>query len=63
MLDQMDEEFGGIGNLVKEDIRNDLRNAYTNKDLKGLKVEHSLVNTFFNNRNTFIRLWRFKYLF
>lgn len=46
MLDQMDEEFGGIGNLVKEDIRNDLKNAYTNKDLRGLKVEHSLVNTF-----------------
>ncbi|OXU31548.1 hypothetical protein TSAR_003523 [Trichomalopsis sarcophagae] len=44
MLDQMDEEFGGIGNLVKEDIRNDLNNAYTNKDLRGLKVEHSLNN-------------------
>ncbi|XP_008215336.1 U4/U6.U5 tri-snRNP-associated protein 1 isoform X1 [Nasonia vitripennis] len=44
MLDQMDEAFGGIGDLVKEDIHNDLKNAYTNKDLKGLKVEHSLNN-------------------
>ncbi|XP_034947185.1 U4/U6.U5 tri-snRNP-associated protein 1 [Chelonus insularis] len=43
LLDQLDEEFG-IGNLVKEEVRNERHTAYTNKDLKGLKVEHDLEN-------------------
>ncbi|EGI69959.1 PREDICTED: U4/U6.U5 tri-snRNP-associated protein 1 [Acromyrmex echinatior] len=41
MLDQLDEEFG-IGNLVKEEIYTARNTAYTEKDLKGLKVEHNL---------------------
>ncbi|CAK9812243.1 U4/U6.U5 tri-snRNP-associated protein 1 [Anthophora quadrimaculata] len=39
MLDQLDEEFG-IGNLVKEEIHAARNTAYTEKNLKGLKVEH-----------------------
>ncbi|RLU22233.1 hypothetical protein DMN91_004511 [Ooceraea biroi] len=41
MLDQLDEEFG-IGNLVKEEIHSARNTAYTEKDLKGLKVEHNI---------------------
>lgn len=41
LLEELDQEFG-IGNLVEEEIRHDRRNAYTAKDLKGIKVEHSL---------------------
>lgn len=43
LLDQMDQEFG-IGDLVKEEVRNERRNAYTDKDLMGLRVEHNLVS-------------------
>jgi hypothetical protein len=53
MLDQMDEEFG-IGNLVKEEVHNDMKNAYTDKDLKGLKVEHNLVCIYIFKYNMFI---------
>lgn len=42
----MDEEFG-IENIVKEDVRNELKNAYTAKNLKGLRVEHNLVCYYF----------------
>lgn len=42
-LDQLDEEFG-IGDLVKEEVRNDRRAAYSDKDLRGLKVEHNIVS-------------------
>lgn len=41
MLDQLDEEFG-IGNLVKEEIHAARNTAYTEKNLKGLKVEHNI---------------------
>lgn len=41
MLDQLDEEFG-IGNLVKEEIHAARNMAYTEKNLKGLKVEHNI---------------------
>lgn len=43
MLDQLDEEFG-IGNLVKEEMHTARNAAYTEKDLKGLKVEHNIVS-------------------
>lgn len=43
MLDQLDEEFG-IGNLVKEEIHTVRNTAYTEKNLKGLKVEHNVVS-------------------
>lgn len=41
-MDQLDEEFG-VANLVEEEIRQDRLQAYTSKDLRGLKVEHSLA--------------------
>lgn len=41
MLDQLDEEFG-IGNLLKEEIHISRNSAYTEKDLKGLIVEHDI---------------------
>lgn len=43
MLDQLDEAFG-IGNLVKEEIHTTRNTAYTQKDLKGLTVEHNAVS-------------------
>lgn len=43
MLDQLDEEFG-IGNLVKEEMHTARNAAYTEKDLKGLTVEHNIVS-------------------
>lgn len=43
MLDQLDEEFG-ISNLVKEEMHSARSTAYTQKDLKGLKVEHNIVS-------------------
>lgn len=39
----MDEEFG-LDNLIQEEVKNDLKNAYSDRDLKGLKVEHNLVS-------------------
>lgn len=50
MLDQMDQEFG-IGDLVKEEVRHERRNAYTHKDLTGLRVEHNLVSFLSNYKN------------
>lgn len=47
MLDQLDEEFG-IGNLVKEEIHAARNTAYTEKNLKGLKVEHNIVSIYIN---------------
>lgn len=41
MLDQLDEEFG-IGDLLKEQIHISRNLAYTEKDLKGLTVEHDI---------------------
>lgn len=46
MLDQLDEEFG-IGNLLKEEIHISRNLAYTEKDLKGLTVEHDIVSNHF----------------
>ncbi|KAJ8687858.1 hypothetical protein QAD02_023653 [Eretmocerus hayati] len=43
LLDQMDEEFG-IDNLVREEVSHERRNAYTDRDLRGLRVEHNLDN-------------------
>ncbi|XP_058792754.1 U4/U6.U5 tri-snRNP-associated protein 1 isoform X2 [Phymastichus coffea] len=43
LLDQMDEEFG-LDNIVKEDVHNEMKKAYTEKNLKGLRVEHHLDN-------------------
>ena len=42
LLDELDEEFG-VGSLVEEEKKDFHKNAYTAKDLKGLKVGHSLL--------------------
>lgn len=39
----MDAEFG-VGDLVAEDMKLAQRNKYGSKDLRGLRVEHDLVN-------------------
>ncbi|CAL1684383.1 unnamed protein product [Lasius platythorax] len=54
MLDQLDEEFG-IGNLVREEIHTARNTAYTEKDLKGLKVEHN-VETFEEGKTVILTL-------
>ncbi|XP_018403851.1 PREDICTED: U4/U6.U5 tri-snRNP-associated protein 1 [Cyphomyrmex costatus] len=54
MLDQLDEEFG-IGNLVKEEIHTARNTAYTQKDLKGLKVEHD-IETFEEGKTVILTL-------
>lgn len=37
----MDEEFG-VGELVQQDLRKAKRSAYTDRHLKGLKVDHEM---------------------
>lgn len=54
MLDQLDEEFG-IGSLVKEEICTARNTAYTEKDLKGLKVEHNM-DTFEEGKTVILTL-------
>ena len=51
MLDQMDEEFG-IGELLKEEEEIDRRSAYTEKDLRGLRVEHDIVSFTHSHKST-----------
>ncbi|CAB3375524.1 Hypothetical predicted protein [Cloeon dipterum] len=41
MLEEMDEEFG-VGELVHDEFQHARRQAYTAKDLRGLKVQHDL---------------------
>ncbi|KAL7302708.1 U4/U6.U5 tri-snRNP-associated protein 1 [Trichogramma pretiosum] len=54
LLDQMDEEFG-IGQIAKEELAYDRAKAYSDKDLKGLRVEHDL-NTFKEDTNVILTL-------
>lgn len=54
MLDQLDEEFG-IGNLIKEEVHTARNAAYTEKDLKGLKVEHN-IETFEEGKTIILTL-------
>ena len=42
-LEELDAEFG-IGDLVEDEIRNERREAYSARDLRGLTVEHSVVS-------------------
>lgn len=39
----MDAVFG-IGELVEDEIRNTRKDAYTTRDLRGLRVEHDVVS-------------------
>lgn len=40
-LEELDAEFG-IGELVEDEIRNERKEAYSARDLRGLRVEHSV---------------------
>ncbi|XP_008553789.1 U4/U6.U5 tri-snRNP-associated protein 1 [Microplitis demolitor] len=53
-LDQLDAEFG-IEDLVKEEVRNDRRAAYSDKDLRGLRVEHN-IETFTEGQTVILTL-------
>ncbi|XP_046388909.1 U4/U6.U5 tri-snRNP-associated protein 1 isoform X1 [Ischnura elegans] len=40
MLEELDAEFG-VGDLVDSEFRNDRKEVYSSKDLRGLRVEHA----------------------
>jgi U4/U6.U5 tri-snRNP-associated protein 1 len=42
-LEELDAEFG-VGDLVEDEMRNDRREAYSSRDLRGLRVEHAVVS-------------------
>ncbi|XP_051533580.1 U4/U6.U5 tri-snRNP-associated protein 1-like [Myxocyprinus asiaticus] len=41
LLEEMDEEFG-VSNLVEQEFAQEKREAYSSRDLKGLKVQHKV---------------------
>lgn len=41
-LEEMDNVFG-VGDLIEESTRSEMKNFYSSKHLKGLEVQHSLV--------------------
>lgn len=43
MLEELDAEFG-VGELLEDEMKNDRHQAYSTKDLRGLRVEHSIVS-------------------
>lgn len=51
LLEEMDEEFG-VSSLVEEDFAQSRKEAYTARDLKGLKVQHKVDS--FNEGQTVI---------
>ncbi|XP_021701917.1 U4/U6.U5 tri-snRNP-associated protein 1 [Aedes aegypti] len=54
LLDQLDEEFG-VGDLVDQEVRNSRREAYRDRDLRGLRVEHD-VEAFTEGRQVILTL-------
>jgi hypothetical protein len=42
-LEELDAEFG-VGDLVEDEMRNERREAYSFRDLRGLRVEHAVVS-------------------
>ncbi|XP_055636492.1 U4/U6.U5 tri-snRNP-associated protein 1 [Toxorhynchites rutilus septentrionalis] len=54
LLDQLDEEFG-VGDLVEQDVRAQRKNAYKERDLSGLRVEHD-VESFKEGRQVILTL-------
>jgi hypothetical protein len=42
-LEELDAEFG-VGELVEDEMRNERREAYSSRDLRGLRVEHAVVS-------------------
>ncbi len=51
LLEEMDEEFG-VSSLVEEEFAQSKKEAYTSRDLKGLKVQHKVDS--FNEGQTVI---------
>lgn len=54
LLDQLDEEFG-VGELVDQEVRQTRKNAYKDRDLRGLRVEHD-VEEFKEGRQVILTL-------
>ncbi|XP_058818365.1 U4/U6.U5 tri-snRNP-associated protein 1 isoform X2 [Topomyia yanbarensis] len=54
LLDQLDEEFG-VGDLVEQEVRETRKEAYRDRDLKGLRVEHD-VEEFREGRQVILTL-------
>lgn len=54
LLDQLDEEFG-VGNLVEQEVRATRSEAYKERDLRGLRVEHD-VESFKEGRQVILTL-------
>uniref|UniRef100_A0A1Q3F3Z5 Putative u4/u6.u5 snrnp associated protein n=1 Tax=Culex tarsalis TaxID=7177 RepID=A0A1Q3F3Z5_CULTA len=54
LLDQLDEEFG-VGELVEQEVRQTRKNAYKDRDLRGLRVEHD-VEEFKEGRQVILTL-------
>lgn len=41
-LEEMDNVFG-VGDLIEESTRSEMKSFYSSKHLKGLEVQHSMV--------------------
>lgn len=54
LLEEMDEEFG-VSSLVEEEFAQSRKEAYTSRDLKGLKVQHK-VESFTEGRSVILTL-------
>ncbi|XP_029360713.1 U4/U6.U5 tri-snRNP-associated protein 1 [Echeneis naucrates] len=54
LLEEMDEEFG-VSSLVEEEFAQSKREAYTSRDLKGLKVQHK-VDSFAEGQTVILTL-------
>lgn len=46
-LEEMDNVFG-VGDLIEESTKNEMKHFYSSKHLKGLEVQHSMVYNNFN---------------
>lgn len=42
-LEEMDNVFG-VGDLIEESTKSEMKNLYSSKHLKGLEVQHSMVS-------------------
>lgn len=54
MLEELDAQFG-VSEIVESERREKMRQKYTEKDLKGLTVEHDL-DSFADERTTILTL-------
>lgn len=54
-LEEMDNVFG-VGDLIEESTKSEMKNFYSSKHLRGLEVQHSMVCNTNNKRNIFCML-------